>query len=247
MDSLLLLGNIVYKVLQKLFVIGNKKYKYQHKMAATKGKNKGIVQHDDKWIEHISQPDAPTSHRMFSSESYYRSFWEDAQNGILIVDSQGEILEANPYMVRLLESTNADVEQCNVKDILPSDSWTATDYTNFTDLLNGKRYNFSDDTLVSRANDKRKQVAVRIVVTRVPSSLSLPFQHYVIHVFELERMTDYTNFMNKREESWLDLAKTIIKDKFNTLAWLIFGVICVYWLSGSLGDVTLKVFEVFMN
>lgn len=47
----------------------------------------GIVQGSKEWIQHILTNDSTDGQRMFSSESYFNSFWEDAAHGIAIISA----------------------------------------------------------------------------------------------------------------------------------------------------------------
>lgn len=106
-------------------------------MAATRrSMQSDVVKVDNNWLKHINTPDAATSHRMFTSESYYRSLWDSSQHAILIVDAKGDIIEANRYCLELMETTGADVESANLKDLIPDSAWES-EYADFKTVLNG--------------------------------------------------------------------------------------------------------------
>ena len=60
-----------------------------------------IVQGSQEWIEHIKTADSTDGQRMFSSESYYDSFWEDAAHGIAIISEEGTVIDTSIFLLLL--------------------------------------------------------------------------------------------------------------------------------------------------
>lgn len=54
------------------------------------------VQGSKEWMNYIQGGDATDGQCMFSSESYYDSFWSDAAHGVAIISEEGEVIDANP-------------------------------------------------------------------------------------------------------------------------------------------------------
>ena len=48
-----------------------------------------IVQGSKEWMNYIQGGEATDGQCMFSSESYYDSFWEDAAHGVAIISETG--------------------------------------------------------------------------------------------------------------------------------------------------------------
>lgn len=209
-------------------------------MASKKFTKSSIVQLDKEWIEHIQGEDAHSSHRMFTSESYYKSMWESAGHAIMIIDSNGEILEANTYCLELLEATGAEVENSQMKDIIPDPLWKE-EYANFKTVLNGQRYKSTSEIEINTINKKKKLVPVRMIVTRVPASLTRPFQHSIIHIYELQPLTNiestYGGGPDYANMSWTQLLKSIVVNHIGKVIATIITIVLALLMSGNLMNV----------
>jgi hypothetical protein len=58
-----------------------------------------VVRPNDEWVKEASTSES-SSARMFTSESYHRSFWNLLEHGVVLVDENKTIIEANPYFVQ---------------------------------------------------------------------------------------------------------------------------------------------------
>lgn len=191
-----------------------------------------IVKIDQMWMDHINEPNTPTSQRMFTTESYYMSLWEAAHHGILIVDCEGDIIEANRQALQLLKTTGAEIENCNIRDIIP-DELLSMEFADFKTLIKGQRHQYARDmelTPIGRGQD----LPVRVVVTRIPYSLTLPFQHSIIQIY---RNSDIFNLskIGENNKSWNDILKDVVKDKFGVILATIITLLILLFLSGTLG------------
>ena len=62
------------------------------------------IRPDKNWIEISENAEIPAT-RMFTSESYYRSFWDLAEHGVVLVDNNKQIIYANPFIGMIYERT----------------------------------------------------------------------------------------------------------------------------------------------
>ena len=80
------------------------------------------VRADQDWLD--STEGSPVSSvRMFTSESYHRGFWDLAEHGIVLLDVNKNIIEANPYFVQLVGMSAADLEGKNISEIVTTRHW----------------------------------------------------------------------------------------------------------------------------
>lgn len=195
------------------------------------------VRTDEEWMK--STKDSPVSSvRMFTSESYHRSFWDLAEHGVVLLDKDKNIIEVNPYFVQLVGISAADLEGRNIAEIVGNRYWRS-DNVNMNALMKGSYYSYSNDEeiihITARQNDL---IPVRIIITRVPSTLTEEFQHFIVQVYKIEKtvQVDGQPFVNQINQSYGNILKNLLMQPWfvKTALWLIFILIIALALSGNL-------------
>lgn len=179
---------------------------------------------------------------MFTCQSYFDSFWATAEHGIIICDKQGKIISANPYMRDLLHCSLADIQKANLFNLI-SERFLKQDYTNIMSIINSDIYSYSTDNEFKEPSNPASLIPVHIVATRVPSSLQHPFQHLIIHIYEMRGAVFYDRMPPQLKETtdW----KTIFKQPW-FLKWcfaLISLIIILTGISGQLFPLIQKLIE----
>lgn len=196
-----------------------------------------VVRADDIWM--TDAQDSPVSSvRMFTSESYHRGFWDLAEHGVVILDRNKNIIEANPYFVQLVGISAADLEGMNIASIIDTRYWRS-DNVNLNALIRGAYYSYIVDEEILHYDDRHNNlVPVRVIVTRVPSTLTDEFQHFVVQVYKIERaiQIDGQPFVNKASQSFSDILKNLLTQPWfvKTALWVISILIIALILSGNL-------------
>lgn len=208
-----------------------------------------VVKADEAWLTHIKNPETPTSQCMFTSESYYTALWEHLHHGILIVDQDGEIIEANRKAIQILKTTGIEIEDCNLKDIIPAGEWDV-EYGDYRTVVEGKTHEAIREMNVKTVQDKFKTIPVRLVTTRIPWSLTHPFQHTIIHLYPLVSTKQLQN-LEKHEDisnqSFKDVIKEYIKTNGNAIIAAICFILLLIFLSGSLGNLVTDLSKYYFN
>lgn len=195
------------------------------------------VRADDTWMED-AQNSSTSSVRMFTTESYHRSFWDLAEHGIVLLDADKNIIEANSFFVNLVGISAADLEGRNIADIVDG-RYLRTDNINLNAILNGRYYSYSTDEEITQIRGNRHQlIPVRVIVTRVPSTLTDGFQHFIVQIYKIERTVQINGqpFVNQNEQSFTNILKNLLMQPWfvKTALWIIFILIIALTLSGNL-------------
>lgn len=204
------------------------------------------VQIDPKWIENTKESPV-SSVRMFTSESYHRSFWDLAEHGIVLLNANKEIIEANPYFVQLVGLSAADLEGRNIAEIVNTRFWR-TDNVNLNALIKGSYYSYTNEEEIIHIGIKSNElVPVRIIVTRVPSTLTDDFQHFVVQVYKIDKAVQVNGqpFVNQVNQSYSNILKNLLLQPWfvQTALWILFVLIIMLTLSGNL----MPIIEKFVN
>lgn len=207
--------------------------------------NKSMVRADEDWIND-TKTSPVSSVRMFTSESYHRSFWDLAEHGVVLLDKDKNIIEANPYFVQMIGITAADLEGRNIAEIVGGRHWR-TDNINLNALVKGAYYSYAnEEEIVSIENGRNELVPVRIIVTRVPSTLTEEFQHFVVQIYKIERAVHINGqpFVNQVNQPFENIFKNLLSQKWfvQTALWIIGILIICLLLSGNLMQVIEKFF-----
>ena len=205
---------------------------------------KGFVCPSDEWLQHIYQEGTPESHKMFTEQSYHDSFWRTAEHGIVLCDTEGNIIACNPYFLDLVESQLDDVLDKSIYNLI-SERFLKQDYTNIKAIINSRIYSYSNDNELIN-HDGNELIPVRIVATRVPSSLHYPFKHLIIHFYEMKKTGAFeiTTLHNRVDEmTW---KKLVMQPWFIKCSFAIIALIVVLIsISGQLFPILQKLLEKF--
>ena len=202
-----------------------------------------VVRSDKEWLEISENAEVPAT-RMFTSESYYRSFWDLAEHGVVLVDNNKQIIYANPYFVHLMGITGPELVGMNISEIVDTRYWNV-DNVNMNTLIRGGQYSYSnEERIVTRRGRDNSLVQVRIIVTRVPSTLTENFQHFIVQVYKIERAVQVNGqpFVNQNEQSYGNILKNLLMQPWfiKTALWFLAILVVMLTLSGNLMPVIEK-------
>lgn len=198
---------------------------------------------DTEWIDYIKGSNAMASHVMFSSQSYLDSFWIHAEHGIFLLDENTNIIDANPYFLDMLDCTLAEVQTKKLADITPNE-FHRTDFTNINAIILGKQYSYTKDSELTKKMDKGNLIPVKLVATRVPSSLNYPFKHIIVQVYPRLNYDDMKKFglTYTEDKSLLSIFKSLLfQPWFTKSLFALIAFICIILaFSGDLAMVINK-------
>jgi PAS domain S-box-containing protein len=205
-----------------------------------------VVRSDKEWLEVSENAEVPAT-RMFTSESYYRSFWDLAEHGVVLVDNNKQIIYANPYFVHMIGITSAELIGMHISEIIDTRYWNV-DNVNMNTLIRGGQYSYSNEEHVVRhANKNNELIQVRVIVTRVPSTLTADFQHFIVQVYKIERAVQVNGqpFVNQNEQSYTNIFKNLLMQPWfiKTALWFLAILVIMLTLSGNL----LPIIEKLLN
>lgn len=195
------------------------------------------VRADEEWLE-ATKSGEMSSVKMFTSESYHHSFWELSEHGIVIFDKNKNIIEANPTFVEMVGISAADLEGRNVSEIINPHNWN-TDNINMNALIRGSYYSYStDETIVHREGRETELIPVRVIVTRVPSTLTKKFQHFVAQIYKIEPVAQQFGqpAINQINQSYANIFKSLLIQPWfiKTALWFLGILVVMLTLSGNL-------------
>lgn len=202
-----------------------------------------VVRSDKEWLEVSENAEVPAT-RMFTSESYYRSFWDLAEHGVVLVDNNKQIIYANPYFVHLIGITGAELIGMHISEIVDTRYWNV-DNVNMNTLIRGGQYSYSNEEHIVKHHGKNNElIQVRVIVTRVPSTLTADFQHFIVQVYKIERAVQVNGqpFVNQNEQSYTNIFKNLLMQPWfiKTALWFLAILVIMLTLSGNLMPVIEK-------
>lgn len=202
----------------------------------------------EEWLEYISRDDAPISHKMFTCQSYFDSFWERCDHGILILDENCNVIEANPYFLDLIGSNLTEIKNKSLQDVV-SERTIVADYTNITSIIKANQYSYETNTEVNYKFKGVKLIPVKLIASRVPSTLNLPFQHVIVHIYEIKDAFVYTENDYICNKSWGELLKIWFSKGWFTkwLLVLLTIIILILGYNGNLLDFIQMLFGAAQN
>lgn len=201
----------------------------------------GFVCPNDEWLKHIYQEGTPESHKMFTEQSYYDSFWRMAEHGIVLCDDEGTIISCNPYFLDMVESQLDDVKEKSIYNLI-SERFLKQDYTNIKSIINSYIYSYSNDNELKN-HDGDDLIPVRIVATRVPSSLHYPFKHLIIHFYEMKK-SDLIPLVQQPVTEEMTWKKLVMQPWFIRCSFAIIALIVILIsISGQLFPILQKLLE----
>lgn len=202
-----------------------------------------VVRADKEWLDVSENAEVPAT-RMFTSESYYRSFWDLAEHGVVLVDNNKQIIYANPYFVHMIGVTSAELIGMHISEIVDTRYWNV-DNVNMNTLIRGGQYSYSNEEhIVRHAGRNNELIQVRVIVTRVPSTLTEDFQHFIVQIYKIERAVQVNGqpFVNQNEQSYTNIFKNLLMQPWfiKTALWFLAILVIMLTLSGNLMPVIEK-------
>lgn len=202
------------------------------------------VRPDEDWMSGASTSES-SSVRMFTSESYHRSFWSLLEHGVVLVDRNKVIIEANPYFVQMIGISAAELVGMHIADIIDTRYWRA-DNVNMNAMIRGVHGSYtSDEEIIQHQKRNTELIPVRVIVTRVPSTLTDDFQHFVVQVYKIEKAIQVNGqpFVNQNEQSFTNIFKNLLIQPWfiKTALWVLCILILMLTLSGNLMPVLEKI------
>lgn len=202
-----------------------------------------IVEGSQEWITRIMGENSTAGERMYSSESYFDAFWEDAAHGVAIISEDGIVVDANPAFCHLLDIHYEQAIGLSIKDFVADGQWR-DDMRTIDTIALGKQHSITtEERWNKRLNTTGPFIPVRVRAIRIPAERTRPFKHIILHVYDL-RSTRYdmqgNNWSNKKMP---ELFKELLMTHFGKISAIILALIFCMALNGNLGDAISKVID----
>lgn len=201
------------------------------------------VEGSEEWIKHIKSSGSTDAQRMFSSESYYMSLWENAPHAMALVSEDALIIDANHAFCEILGLEYDQVLGLKLSDFV-ADGAFREDRRMIETMVRGAMYSgMTEERWNYHCNQNGPFIPVRLIATRIPATLSRPFRHIIIQVYDLRNHkynhegTDYGN------KTWGELIKTLVMKHFVAIIVLFLTLLTFIALTGKLGDTVDKIIE----
>ena len=195
-----------------------------------------LVRPDEKWIENTMESEY-SSVRMFTSESYHRSFWSLLEHGVVLLDKEYKVIEVNPYFVELIGVPAANLIGTDIREYI-SPEFVHKDTVVMDSLIDGLDSSYCHDESIVKQDRRKSIIPVRIIVTRVPSHLLEDFQHFIVQVYKRNTATEINGqqYIRKVDQPWSDIFKGLFLQPWfaKFFIWIVFIVIILVTLSGDL-------------
>lgn len=206
----------------------------------------GYDEEKDKWEAELVVTKDRIAKRIYSTKDYYYCCWKMARHGLLILDYRGLIIDVNPYFCEKIGYSREELLGKNINDFcVKTEDLHASDSINILTLL--QSINQQSTNQCELKTKETKLFRVRWVATRIPASLSNPFSHSLVHVYFLNE-TNYSKIIDEINK---------IKKKESNILWkildslwakcLIFLIIILTAIGGSLPDIVSKIISLFAN
>ena len=164
------------------------------------------------WFDYITTDAATASQKMFSSESYYTTFWEHSLHALAIVSEEGRILEANPAFCQLIGIETHQATGINIRNLVADGEFREDMRMIDTMFLGQMVEGVTEERWNFRLDSHGPYIPVRLKAMRIPANRNRPFKHIIIQVYDL-RSTKYDmqgkNWSNKKTG---ELAKELLMD-----------------------------------
>lgn len=202
----------------------------------------------DKWEAVLVATKDRIARRIYSTKDYYYCCWKMARHGLLILDYQGLIMDVNPYFCEKIGYSREELLGKNINDFcVKAEDLHASDSINILTLLQSINQQSTNQCELKTKETETKLFHVRWVATRIPASLSSPFSHSLVCVYFLSE-TNYSKIIDEINK---------IKKKESNILWkildslwakcLIFLIIILTAIGGSLPDIVSKIISLFAN
>ena len=200
----------------------------------------------DKWEAELVATKGCIARRIYSTKDYYYCCWKMARHGLLILDYRGLIIDVNPYFCEKIGYSREELLGKNINDFcIKAEDLHASDSINILTLL--QSINQQSTNQCELKTKETKLFHVRWVATRIPASLSNPFSHSLVCVYFLSetnysKIIDEINKIKKKESNILWKILDSLWAKY-----LIFLIIILTAIGGSLPDIVSKIISLFAN
>lgn len=138
----------------------------------------------EKWDAKIStaSEDDRVAMEIYSTESYFDAGWGHVAHGMLILDDNGVIVDANPFFCLKMNLLRREIKGLNIHDFcVLADDLTNSDYINVYSLLQNRSVKVMNTCNLK--DQENKLFRVKWVAHRIPSNLKYQFIHSVVHVY----------------------------------------------------------------
>ena len=206
----------------------------------------------EEWENIISK--APEKFRaamnMYSTEDYYKSGWVNAKHGKLILESDGKIHDVNQYFCNITNYTHDELIGRNISELCEKvDDLVGADCINTYTLLSGKCEQYDSTCIVEPKNDLNNNNIIRChwVANRIPASIKYPFSHSVVHVYFLNKMrySDIAKVVKDKKEHDSKLLNKLTEQTWFKI--MIFTIIGLTAVGGSLPDIVKSIIDLFSH
>ena len=179
------------------------------------------VQGSKEWMNYIQSGEATDGQCMFSSQSYYDSFWEDAAHGVAIISDSGEVIDANPAFCQLLDIPYNEACGLHIRDFVADGAWREDMRTIDTIAIGRLGETTTEERWKYHLNNNGPFIPVRIRAVRIPTNRAQAFKHIILH------------------------GKEVLMNHFGKVAFVLTTLITLLALNGSLGETIDKVIETY--
>lgn len=206
----------------------------------------GYDEEKDKWEAELIATKDRIAKRIYSTKDYYYCCWKMARHGLLILDYRGLIIDVNLYFCEKIGYSREELLGKNINDFcVKVEDLHASDSINILTLL--QSINQQSTNQCELKTKETKLFRVKWVATRIPASLSSTFSHSLVYVYFLSE-TNYSKIIDEINK---------IKKKESNILWkildslwakcLIFLIIILTAIGGSLPDIVSKIISLFAN
>lgn len=200
----------------------------------------------DKWEAELVATKDRIARHIYSTKDYYYCCWKMARHGLLILDYRGLIIDVNPYFCEKIGYSREELLEKNINNFcVKTEDLYVSDSINILTLL--QSVNQQNTNQCELKTKETKLFHVRWVATRIPISLSSSFSHSLVCVYFLSE-TNYSKIINEINK---------IKKRESNILWkildslwakcLIFLIIILTAIGGSLPDIVSKIISLFAN
>lgn len=197
------------------------------------------------WFDFITGDAAIDSQKMFSTESYYTTFWEHALHAIAIVSEEGRIIEANPAFCQLIGIESHQATGINIRNLVADGEFREDMRMIDTMVLGQMIEGVTDERWNFRLDSHGPYIPVRLKAMRIPANRNRPFKHIIIQVYDL-RSTRYDmqgrNWGNKKLG---EIMKELLAEHFGKILSALIVLLILLGLNGSLGATIDKIIDVW--
>lgn len=196
------------------------------------------------WMEFAMGENGTPQQRMFTSYSYFTTFWEHALHPIAIVSEEGVIKAANPAFCNLLGISQQDVINLEINRFLAVGT-LKEDLRIIDTLFNCNALEtVTDENWNYKLERNGTHIPVRIKAIRIPNIHNTEFRHIIIQVYD--KRVDNERFSATQtwsEKTWGEISKELFVKHFGKILSVIILMAILLGLTGHLGDTVDKVID----